>query len=53
MNPANGKQLGVVPDCDSVDLNLAVDAASNALPKWSGLTAEVFINTFSNLNNAF
>jgi acyl-CoA reductase-like NAD-dependent aldehyde dehydrogenase len=33
--------LGSVPNCNTDDLNLAVESAKNAFEKWSNQTAEV------------
>ncbi len=37
--PATGKVYAQVPDSDTNDVALAVDAATHAFPTWSGLTA--------------
>ncbi|ODP31086.1 NAD-dependent succinate-semialdehyde dehydrogenase [Pandoraea sp. ISTKB] len=39
INPANGKTLGTVPNCDASDTRMAIEAAERALPQWSRLTA--------------
>jgi acyl-CoA reductase-like NAD-dependent aldehyde dehydrogenase len=43
-NPANGEVLGSVPNCNTDDLNLAVDAAKNASESWGAHTAEVLFD---------
>ncbi len=40
-NPANGSLLGAVPNCNSDDLNLAIESAKSAFEIWSQQTAEV------------
>jgi len=37
-NPANGDVLADIPDMGAEDVRRAIDAASAAFPKWSGLT---------------
>lgn len=39
INPFNGEIIGTAPDGGTEDANRAVDAAAEALPLWSGLTA--------------
>ncbi len=39
-NPATGAQLGTVPDMGAAETRRAIDAASAALPAWSGKTAK-------------
>ena len=38
-NPANGQQIGEVVDGNRNDATAAIDAAAQALPGWSALTA--------------
>ena len=38
VEPATGEVFSQLPDSDSEDVTLAVDAASKAFPAWSGLT---------------
>ena len=40
-DPASNKMLGSVPDCSTVDLDLAVKAANEAFNTWKNYTAEV------------
>ena len=40
MDPATGKAYSLIPDSDSSDVDLAVDAAQKAFPAWSGLSLE-------------
>jgi hypothetical protein len=44
VDPATNKVLGEVPDANLDDLNIAVNAASDAFKIWSAYTAEVTIN---------
>jgi succinate-semialdehyde dehydrogenase/glutarate-semialdehyde dehydrogenase len=39
-NPADGKNLGSVPDCGAPETRRAIDAAAAALPAWRALTAK-------------
>ena len=39
-NPSTGKIYSLIPDSDEKDVQLAVDAALNAFPKWSGTKKE-------------
>lgn len=39
-NPATGEEYAQVPDSDERDLDLAVNAARDAFPAWSGMGAE-------------
>lgn len=39
-NPAEGKAYSLIPDSDARDVQLAVDAASNAFPTWSTMQVE-------------
>ncbi len=39
-NPATGETLGVVPRLHTADTLAAIEAASNAFPKWRALTAK-------------
>lgn len=39
-NPATGKVYSLIPDSDERDVELAVEAAHNAFPKWSTTPAE-------------
>ncbi|MCU9614339.1 NAD-dependent succinate-semialdehyde dehydrogenase [Caldibacillus lycopersici] len=39
-NPANGQQIGAVPNGGSEEAKLAVDAAADAFPQWAAKTAE-------------
>ena len=39
-DPSNNKLLGVVPDCNEKDVELAVEAAKNGFKVWSSYTAE-------------
>lgn len=39
-DPSNNKLLGSVPDCNEHDVDIAVDAASNAFQTWSNYTAD-------------
>jgi acyl-CoA reductase-like NAD-dependent aldehyde dehydrogenase len=39
-NPATGKPLGVVAECDRADVDRAVGAARGALAEWGGLSAD-------------
>ncbi len=39
-NPANGESLGTVPDLGGAETDLAIDAASAALPAWAKKTAK-------------
>lgn len=39
-DPAEGRPYLLVPKSDERDINRAVSAAKNALPRWAGLTAE-------------
>jgi succinate-semialdehyde dehydrogenase/glutarate-semialdehyde dehydrogenase len=41
IDPATGKQLGLVPDCRGSEAELAIQAAHDAFQTWSSLTAEV------------
>ena len=41
INPATGEVIARVPDSDEHDIELAVAAALNAFPAWSGLPAAV------------
>ena len=38
INPANGQVVGVVPKCNSKDVDKAVDAAHRAAPAWAAKT---------------
>lgn len=39
LNPATGEVLGTVPQMDTTDVRLAIEAAHAALPAWRALTA--------------
>ncbi len=43
-NPSRGVVYGQIPDSDAEDVNLAIQAAKNAFPNWSQLTAEARAN---------
>ncbi len=38
--PATGKVYSLIPDSDETDIELAVQAAERAFPKWAGLSGE-------------
>jgi acyl-CoA reductase-like NAD-dependent aldehyde dehydrogenase len=38
VNPANGKVVGIVPECTVADMDRAVDAAYDAAPAWASMT---------------
>jgi succinate-semialdehyde dehydrogenase / glutarate-semialdehyde dehydrogenase len=40
MNPADGCELGQVPDCGTEETRRAIEAANKAWPVWRGLTAK-------------
>jgi len=40
INPATGEVIGKIPDSDETDIEMAVDAASKAFPKWSIIPVE-------------
>ena len=40
MNPSRGVVYSLIPDSNEADVELAIEAAQNAFPKWSKLTAE-------------
>lgn len=40
-DPATNNVLGSLPDCNTDDVNLAVEAANSAFQVWSNFTAEV------------
>ncbi len=39
-NPANGKLIGTVPNCDVIEVKNAIDAAQNAFEKWKKLSGK-------------
>ena len=39
-NPAEGKVYSLIPDSDAGDVSNAVNAARNAFPEWSSMSAE-------------
>lgn len=41
LNPATGEVIGEVPDMDLQDVQVAIEAAHNAFPSWSSITAKV------------
>ena len=36
LNPSTGEEIGEAPQCDKVDVNIAVISAENAFQKWKG-----------------
>lgn len=40
INPSRGVVYSLIPDSNEVDVGLAIEAAQNAFPKWSKLTAD-------------
>lgn len=48
-DPSNNKLLGTVPDCNTNDVNQAVDAAYSAFKVWSNYTAEQRSKLLKNL----
>jgi len=51
INPATGNVYSYIPDSDERDVELAVVAASNAFPKWSGFSAEKRSNLLIKLSS--
>ena len=50
-NPATGKVFSLIPDSDSSDVALAVNAAQRAFPTWSALTREERSKHLLNISN--